>query len=123
MKPSSFFFLLVFLFFFCLEATAENKGSGLNPFLTEEEREIFKDEGDYTTFAGLKLSAIFYQLGDSKAIIDGRVVKKGDIIAGKKVFEIMPEAVILDDSYHKFILRLNKIIPSIDLETEKQKDE
>jgi len=122
MKLSSFFFLLVFLFFFCLEATAQNKGSGLNPFLTQKEREIFKDEGDYTELVGLELTAIFYYPGNSKAIIEGRVVKEGEIIAGKKVFKIMPEAVILDDSYHKFILRLSKIIP-LKKETKSKKDE
>jgi len=120
---------LPFIFFVLLffgTAKAEVEDLGLNPFLTQEERQMFREKSKYEELIGPELSAILYSPGDSKAVIDGKIVKEGDMIYGKKVIGITQEAVILTDFQHKFILKLNMLISSADsvtVEQRKDKDE
>lgn len=82
-----------------------------NPFLTLKEEESFRGKDfqgviiDY-----LNLSAVFYAPYNSKAIIEGRIFKKGDILDNKEIIEIGPEEVILKDSQTSYILKMRQVL-------------
>ena len=76
----------------------------INPFLTKEEEASIHNS--YEKPLSLRLSAIFYSPPNSKAIIDGRILKEGDKINNKIIKEIKLREVILKDSNSKYILRI-----------------
>jgi hypothetical protein len=83
---------------------------GHNPFLSREEEREFADVGKAVPIEYLTLSAIFYSTtGQSKAIINGRILQIGSTIDGKEITQIRPKAVILKDVTAEYILRLKNI--------------
>jgi len=80
-----------------------------NPFLTAEEEQYFKDERLGTSLDYLLLSAIFYFPGQSKAIINGQILKVSDFIDNKEIVEILPNAVILQDNKGEYFVGLKKV--------------
>ncbi|TAN62297.1 hypothetical protein EPN16_01850 [bacterium] len=81
-----------------------------NPFLSAEEESEFRDAGKAIPLDTLTLSAILYSSADkSKAILQGRILQKGDSIGDKKIIEIRPEAVILKDAATEYIIRLKSL--------------
>lgn len=79
-----------------------------NPFLTGDELREFRNMG-YEEDTYLSLSGIFYsEIPDSSyAIINGRVLRVNDVVENKKVIEISPEQVILEDFQNKkYVLSL-----------------
>lgn len=57
---------------------------------------------------GLKLSAIIYRRNSGVAIINNRILRKGDRIDGKEISQILEDRVILRDSSGDRDLRVNK---------------
>lgn len=118
---------LLFIFFVLLvNVKAEEEIFNLNPFLTQEEREKFKEKSKYEELLGPELSVILFCPPNNKAIIDGKIVKEGDTVNGKKVLEINPESVILTDLQRKFILKLGAPAPFAEsgrTEQRKERDE
>lgn len=87
---------------------AENER--VNIFLTEEEERFYRDQGDALA-ANLSLSAVFYSPeGESRAVIDGKVMKKGDHIENKEIIEIKPESVFLRDTKNLYYIKLKQIL-------------
>ncbi len=78
-----------------LEVKTIERRVDINPFLTKEEEKKFGSLY-YDKELGLKLSAIFYSPGHSRAVINGYILKEGDFIDNKKVKEIKPDKVILE---------------------------
>ena len=60
------------------------------------------------TVGGLKLSAIIYRKNSGVAIINNRILRKGDRINGKEISQILEDRVILRDSSGDRDLRVNK---------------
>lgn len=81
-----------------------------NPFLTEEEVERFSDP-DYREPVQMNVSAVFYTPPESKIIVDGRVLKEGDIINNKRIIKIKPEEAILKDIRGEYSLKLKGVLP------------
>lgn len=82
-----------------------------NPFLTREEEESFKDTGKRIPLGSMMLSAVVYsQVEKSKAIINGRILREGDLIENKQVIEIQPEAVVLKDIQGEYIVTLKNVL-------------
>lgn len=81
-----------------------------NPFLSAEEESEFRDAGKAVPLDTLLLSAILYSSANrSKAILQGRILQKGDSIGDKEIIEIRPEAVILKDAVTEYIIRLKNL--------------
>ncbi|MBU4305086.1 MAG: general secretion pathway protein GspB [Candidatus Omnitrophica bacterium] len=78
-----------------------------NPFLSLAETVRFL-QGDEETWEGVSLSAVFYSGDNSYAVINGRIVKINDVIDGKKVVEIRPDAVVLKDIEKRYIVYLSE---------------
>ncbi len=78
-----------------LEVKKIERRVDINPFLTKEEEERFGSLY-YDKELGLRLSAIFYSPGRSRAVINGYILKEGDFIDNKKVKEIKPDRVVLE---------------------------
>lgn len=83
-----------------------------NPFLSEdsENKEIlFTNSRENTTLIhSLNLSAVFYSPEHTnRAIINGEILKKGDSLGNKKIVDIQPEAVILEDGVSQYTVKLN----------------
>ena len=57
---------------------------------------------------GLKLSAIIYRKNSGIAIINNRILRKGDRINGKEISQILEDRVVLRDSSGDRDLRVNK---------------
>jgi len=57
---------------------------------------------------GLRLSAIIYRKNGGVAIINNRILRKGDRIDGKEVARILEDRVILRDSSGDRELQVNK---------------
>ncbi|OQX80200.1 MAG: hypothetical protein B6D56_05605 [Candidatus Omnitrophica bacterium 4484_70.1] len=77
-----------------------------NPFLTwEEEIDLSKTKRrkvlDYLT-----LSAIFYSSKNSFAVIDGHILKEGDMIDDKKIVRIEPKKVVLKNEEGEYVVFL-----------------
>ncbi|MFH0790320.1 MAG: hypothetical protein V2A64_01665 [Candidatus Omnitrophota bacterium] len=82
-----------------------------NPFLTREEEAFLKDTGKRIPIENIMLSAVLYsQVEKSKAVINGRILKVGDLIENKQVIEIQPEAVVLKDTQGEYIVNLKNIL-------------
>jgi hypothetical protein len=58
--------------------------------------------------AGLKLSAIIYGKTGGVAIINNRILRRGDRIDGKEIFQILEDRVILRDDGGDRDLRVHK---------------
>lgn len=81
-----------------------------NPFLSAEEESEFRDAGKAIPLDTLSLSAILYSsAAKSKAILQGRILQKGDNIDNKEIVEIRPEAVILKEAATEYIVRLKNL--------------
>jgi len=72
-----------------------------NPFLTQEEEENFKETQGRIIIEDMNLSAVMYSPPNSKAIINGVIVKEGGTLGSKKIIEIQPKAVIMKDEVSK----------------------
>jgi hypothetical protein len=70
-------------------------GSRVNPFLTMEEERAFGAAAGREVLTNVKLTAIAYSDKNSYAVLNGSVVKEGDIFNRKKVFQINNDSVIL----------------------------
>jgi hypothetical protein len=57
---------------------------------------------------GLKLSAIIYRKNSGVAIINNRILRKGDRINGKEISQIFEDRVVLRDGSGDRDLRVNK---------------
>lgn len=76
-----------------------------NPFLTvAEARALGVSHREVLT--GAKLSAIFYSPKGSYAILNGAVIKRGDMFGGKKVLGIGKNSVLLRDGIGEYIVTL-----------------
>jgi len=92
------------------ETAASEEAVTSNPFLTPEEEEFFKGVPNRVNIDYLNLSAIFYSPLEGKAVIDGRIYKKGDIVDNKKIIEISPEEVILNDGEGGYVLKMKGVL-------------
>ena len=84
---------------FVFEAKAESD-EGDNPFLDKKQELQYEDE-DERTIDNMSLTAILYSGKDSRAMVDGRIVKIGDVIDNKEVMEITSEKIIFKDFFCK----------------------
>ena len=81
-----------------------------NPFLSWEEEEHYKKEKRIPVYH-LHLSAVLGSKGTSYAVINGRILKEGDIIGNLRIIKINTEDVTLKDFLDKeYVLKLEKII-------------
>lgn len=87
---------------------------GRNPFLTEEESKGKSQGGD-----GLKVKAIIVGKPQSVATIDGRAVVVGERIGEETVWEIRPDAVVLERDGHKRMLKVRE--PTVSIEVKEGK--
>ncbi|HRZ14945.1 MAG TPA: hypothetical protein P5110_05470 [Candidatus Omnitrophota bacterium] len=81
-----------------------------NPFLTKEEREIIKKRGILPVLDYLTVNAIIVSPSGSQAVIDGRILREGDIIDGKQIVRIEPEQVICKDSFREYMIRIGNVV-------------
>ena len=57
---------------------------------------------------GMVLSGVIYKSGGGVAIINNKVMKKGDVVSGKKLVEILKDRVILSDGDEKIELMVER---------------
>ena len=74
----------------------------------EEERSVTMPERPtvYSLMAAPELNGIMYDRSDPKAVINGRIARKGTVISGYTVTEILPDMVKIKISDREVILRL-----------------
>ncbi len=79
-----------------------------NPFLTDEESKEFSASSNAIPIEGMDLSIVGYAQDNllSHAVINGMVVKVGDMIGNKKIIEIEREAVKLKDKQGEYIIMM-----------------
>lgn len=80
-----------------------------NPFLTLEEEKAVQSQPDAIPINYLMLTAIFYSPLNSRAIVDGAILKKGDFIDNKEIINISPEEIILKDNNSRYVLKMRNI--------------
>ncbi|GEM_PF-1476837 len=81
-----------------LDKTGGTLSWGRNPFNFPRADANSNQGGEITYDAGgLQLSAILYHEEGSVAIINHRIVRQGDLIAGRKVVSILEDRVIIQD--------------------------
>jgi hypothetical protein len=80
-----------------------------NPFLTLEEETALKSRPDAIPINYLMLTAIFYSPSNSRAIVDGEILKKGDFIDNKEIINISPEEIILKDNNSRYVLKMRNV--------------
>lgn len=87
-------------------------GARENPFLTKEEELEFAEQGTAIPLEYLHVSAIFYSNDENKsrAIVNGKVLAKGDSIDNKEVARVNPEDVLLQDAQGQYVVRMNKVL-------------
>lgn len=86
-----------------------------NPFLTPEEQQVLASGAVRTRLDSLRVTAIIYAPPLSQAIVDGRMVREGDVIDRKEVIEIQPEAVVLRElgnSQQEYLVELEVVAGS-----------
>jgi hypothetical protein len=80
-----------------------------NPFLTLEEEMAIRSQPDAIPINYLILTAIFYSPANSRAIVDGEILKKGDFIDNKEIINISPEEIILKDNNSRYVLKMRGV--------------
>ncbi|MBI2988108.1 MAG: hypothetical protein HYY45_15190 [Deltaproteobacteria bacterium] len=98
------------------ETVDERTPWGRNPFLTEEEEAT---KGKKRGSDGLQIKAIIVGRPKSVATIDGRTVAVGEKVGEETVWEIHPDAVVLERDGHKRILKVSE--PAVSVEVKEGK--
>ncbi|MCH8056152.1 MAG: hypothetical protein IH857_08400 [Deltaproteobacteria bacterium] len=86
---------------------------GRNPFLTEEEEARGRDRED------LQVRAIIVGRPEAVAILDGQAVVVGEKVGEETVWEIRPDAVVLERDGRKRMERVSE--PSISIKVKERK--
>lgn len=89
---------------------------GRNPFLTEDEE---AGKGRRRVSDGMQVKAIIVGRPKSVATIDGRTVTVGEKVGEETVWEIRPDAVVLERDGRKRLLKVNE--PAISVEVKEGK--
>jgi hypothetical protein len=84
------------------------KDNTRNPFFTlKEQKQGFEKEKEKESYQPLSLEGVFIWPTKRIALINGQIIKEGEIIEGKKVVSISEEQVVLDNqSGMNIILKL-----------------
>jgi hypothetical protein len=79
---------------------------GRDPFVlpSQSTGTVSEPEGEY------HLSAIIYRSGRGVAIINNKILRKGDTIEGRQITEILEDRVILQGPLGEKELRVNKFV-------------
>ncbi len=80
---------------------------GNDPFLVPKNMRHKGQEGALR-INGMVLNGIIYKSGGGVAIINNKIIKKGDIVSGKKLVEILKDRVILSDGDEKIELMVER---------------
>jgi hypothetical protein len=119
---------LIFLFFFCIlevvsfysvtcfsetrSSVVDDKSSD-SPFLDWREEQGYKKEKARGKIDYLRVTAILHSQGQAAVVINGKVVRKGDVIDNKEVISIDKEEVILQDTLgNEYAISLDEITAS-----------
>lgn len=127
MNRALFILCLTFGFIFTVEAaSADTSLSGLNrqwpksgeapkwgkdPFYLPSKKETPKDireKKESPPDEGLSLSAIIYSKDKAVAIINDRILRRGDSIGGYMITEITKDRVVLSMKGEKMVLRVER---------------
>ena len=85
-----------------------------NPFFDYKTEQHYKDK-DRRAIKDMTVTAVFYSGENSRAIIDGKIVKKGDIINNLEITEIKSEKVYFVDYLGKeCTLEMQNILSAVD---------
>ncbi len=76
-----------------------------NPFLSLAENE---NKDSRQVLDDILLSAIFLSDANAYAIIEGKIVRQGDTVNGRKVIAIADEEVVLSDLQGEYVVYLEK---------------
>lgn len=98
------------------ETINEQSPWGRNPFLTEEEEAA---KGKNRGGDGMQVKAIIVGQPKSVATIDGRTVTVGERIGEETVWEILPDAVVLERDGHKRTIKVSE--PAVSVEVKERK--
>lgn len=98
------------------ETVDEHTPWGRNPFLTKEEE---TGKGQKNLGDGLQVKAIIVGQPKSIATIDGRTVTVGERVGEETVWEIRPDAVVLERDGHKRMLKVSE--PTVSIEVKERK--
>ncbi|MBU1112888.1 MAG: hypothetical protein KKH93_03295 [Candidatus Omnitrophica bacterium] len=91
-----------------------------NPFLDYKTEQRYEDK-DRRMVKDMTLTAVFYSGETSRAIIDGRIVKKGDIVNNLEITEIKSEKVyFVDYSGKECTLEMQDILSAIDVDESRE---
>ena len=66
--------------------------------------------GGIGTDGEFRLSAIIYRSGRGVAIINNKILRKGDMIEGRRIADILEDRVVLQDATGEKELRVNKFV-------------
>lgn len=80
---------------------------GKDPFITPLS-ERFDKKGGASKIDGMALSGIILRKGGGVAIINNKIMKKGDVIGGKRLIEILGDRVILADGDERIELLVER---------------
>ncbi len=77
------------------------------------DKEASKDASKEESKSGkaVSLSAIIYKGGEGAAIINGRIVRKGDIVEGMEVLQVLLDRVVLKEGSRVVELRVDRFLP------------
>jgi len=87
-----------------LDRQDKYKQWGRDPFVLPSAQGV----AESGTEGGLKLSAIIYRKNSGVAIINDRILRKGDRIGGKEIAQILADRVILRDGSGERELLVNR---------------
>ena len=90
-----------------LEKSQDTQDWGEDPFVLPR---TFTTEDNRSFDGSIRLSAIIHRKGKGVAIINNRIVRKGDTLRGMKVVAILKDRVKLRDGTGEHELRLNPLI-------------
>ena len=77
-------------------------------YLIDDEEPVFFEDVNLAEKINWKLSAIRISSADRTAILNGKLVRVGDLVGPAKVLEINPLSIVIDHEERKLIVRLYK---------------
>lgn len=77
-------------------------------YITDDAEPVYFEEINFIEKINWKLSAIRISSSDRTAILNGKLVRAGDVVGPAKVLEINPLSIVIDHEERKLIVRLYK---------------
>lgn len=93
------------------EALLAKKGkpAATPPLVKQKKKKETRNKENLFPVSSLRVSAIMYAPPNSRAVVEGHILREKDIFCGKTLTVIKPESLVFEDRGVKYVVNLRKV--------------